>query len=245
MPKLHRTVKNLFINGWAWLLDYVYVIFWQVHGIIRPLNPTQYLSKNTGGTEQQIPVVLLPGIYENWQFMKPLADMLYNQGYSVHVIPDIGRTTGRVEDLAAQVKKYLVEHRLTQCILVAHSKGGLIGKNVLIDPEAEKRVRGMIALNTPFSGSPYAHFIPVKSVRDFIPNSPTLATLAQNSLVNARIISIYGLFDPHIPKGSYLEGAENIQLAIRGHFRILHNTKVHETVLAALQRFTPPHHTHI
>ena len=38
---------------------------------------------------------------------------------------------------------------------------------------------------------------------------------------NTRIVSIFGIFDPHIPGGSSLAGAHNIVLETGGHFRIL------------------------
>jgi pimeloyl-ACP methyl ester carboxylesterase len=45
--------------------------------------------------------------------------------------------------------------------------------------------------------------------------------MSRELTINSRITSIYGPFDPHIPEGSVLPGATNIELPVAGHFRIL------------------------
>ena len=105
--------------------------------------------------------------------------------------------------------------------IVAHSKGGLIAKHALRDPATLARVRHVIAVNTPFSGSSYASWFLLPSVRMFAPNGPVIRALSVELAVNHRISSLYSVFDPHIPESSCLEGAENIVLATIGHFRPL------------------------
>ncbi len=39
------------------------------------------------------PVVLVPGVYERWQFLRPIADALAARGHPVHVIPELGINT--------------------------------------------------------------------------------------------------------------------------------------------------------
>ncbi len=39
--------------------------------------------------------------------------------------------------------------------------------------------------------------------------------------MNSRITSIYSAWDPHIPGGSQLAGARNIELRSTGHFRVV------------------------
>ena len=55
--------------------------------------------------------------------------------------------------------------------------------------------------------------------------------LSREGRVNERITSVYGLFDPHIPEGSMLPGARNIQLETAGHFRILAHEDTIRTIL--------------
>ncbi len=57
--------------------------------------------------------------------------------------------------------------------------------------------------------------------RALAPSAPDVLALAAETAVNARITSIYPLFDPHVPGGSELPGAENVRLPIAGHTRIL------------------------
>jgi triacylglycerol lipase len=237
MPAIYRKVKELFVDGWSWMLDYMYVGFWQVHGFILRSNPQVY-TKNDHSKE--VPIVLIPGIYENWQFMKPVADMLHQAGHTIYVIDELGYNTGDIETMASIANDFIMKHELKKYIIVAHSKGGLVGKYILAQFNAQHTALGMISLNTPYSGSPYARFIPLKSTRIFVPDSPILSQLALNSDINKSIVSIYGLFDPHVPKGSYLEKARNIQLETRGHFRIMNKTEVHAAILQGLDFLLKP-----
>ena len=54
----------------------------------------------------------------------------------------------------------------------------------------------------------------------------SIVALASEEEVNARIVSVFGAFDPHIPAGSELAGAKNVQLDTGGHFRILNDPRV-------------------
>jgi triacylglycerol lipase len=114
---------------------------------------------------------------------------------------------------------------------VAHSKGGLVGKRLLAHP----RVDRLIAIATPFSGSVYANFLPGRTLREFRPTNDALLELAADVASNARIVSIYPSFDPHIPGGSALDGAVNIEIPTTGHFRILSDPQVVRAVEGALE----------
>ncbi|WP_026553599.1 alpha/beta fold hydrolase [Arthrobacter sp. H20] len=214
-------------RGWSWVLDYAYVGFWQVHGFLFREDPTRYLTPDPGPAGQTgPPVLLIPGIYETWQFMRPVAAHLASSGHPVHVVQQLGYNRGTVQSMARHVADYLSTHDLTDVVLVAHSKGGLIGKYVMTQPEGGERVRQLIAVNTPFSGSTYANFFVVPSIRAFSPRNRFLRTELANIGSNARITSVYSSFDPHIPQGSVLPGAVNIELATMGHFRIIGDRKL-------------------
>lgn len=92
-----------------------------------------------------------------------------------------------------------------------------------------------MTVNTPFSGSALARLLPLSAIRVFLPHSPELTALTSQQEVNRDIVSIYGRFDPHIPGGSRLEGARNVQLGTRGHFLPLSDPEVHEAVLGGLR----------
>ncbi|SDQ92243.1 esterase/lipase family protein [Arthrobacter crystallopoietes] len=218
-------------RGWAWLQDYAYVAYWQVHGFLFRDDPAPYLQ--AAGRKDQ-PVLLIPGIYEKWQFLKPIAEDLSQAGHPVHVVEPLGYNRGTVARMAELVSTYLAAADLQNVTIVAHSKGGLIGKYAMTIPGAAGRIARMVAINTPFSGSVYARFFLVPSIRAFSPSNSALRSLAAELSVNHRITSVYSTFDPHIPGGSELPGAENIELDLMGHFRIIGDSKVLEVIRSVL-----------
>ncbi|MGV8965043.1 MAG: esterase/lipase family protein [Cellulomonas sp.] len=216
-----------------WLRDYAFVISWQARGLLTRAGAEQFSAT---GVATSPAVVLLPGVYESWQFMRPLALALSRHGYPVHFVPTLGFNTGAVPDMANLVAATLERRGLDAVVLVAHSKGGLIGKYAMANCDPGHRIRGLVAINTPFAGSPYARWIPLAPVRAFVPTDAILAALAVEDAVNARITSVATRFDPHIPNGSELAGATNIELATPGHFRALGDPHLVPVILAVLDR---------
>jgi hypothetical protein len=167
------------------------------------------------------PVLLLPGVYETWHFLEAAGRHLHGFGHPVHVIPEFRSNLRPIADMATLACDYLVANDLTDVAIVAHSKGGLIGKTLMISEAGEARIRSMVAINSPFAGSDYAHLLPLRTLREFVPTHDTIVTLARSAEVNQRITSIYSSWDPIIPNGSILDGATNLELPVAGHFRIL------------------------
>lgn len=182
------------------------------------------------------PVLLLPGVYEAWTFLRPLANRLHAAGHPVHVVRGLGRNLRAIPDAAAIAQRYLDSADLRGVVLVAHSKGGLIGKHMMLVNDTEGRIDRLVAIATPFGGSSYARYMLDPQLRAFEPTETTLAMLGANSLANARITSIYGDHDTHIPEGCALAGATNIELPVTGHFRVLSDRAVLAAVDAALAR---------
>ena len=202
---------------WGWLLDYAYVACWMVRGFLATSTPQDLLVPATGPLA---PVLLIPGVYESWRFLQPVAVHLYRRGHPVHVLDKLGYNTGTIPDMALLVREYLDELDLRHVVVIAHSKGGLIAKYALREPALLDRVDRLVAINTPFSGSRYAYLF-LGGVRTFTPRSSLIRQLNQDRDVNGRISSLYSVFDPHIPETSRLEGAQNIILPTVGHFRPL------------------------
>ncbi len=172
------------------------------------------------------PIVLLPGIYETWRFLEPLARALHDRGHPVHVVVELGGNRRPIAESAQRVAAFLLSRDLHDVVLVAHSKGGLIGKHVMAFSPEGVRVRAMVAVATPFGGSRYSRLMPTPSLRAFASGDATMRALAASAEANARIVSVYGPFDPHIPEGSELAGARNVRLAEGGHFRVLADPRV-------------------
>ena len=208
-------------NAAWWARDYLYALRWQVAATLTRTDPRQFL------TGELTPIVILPGVYETWRFMMPLIRAMHDRGHPVHVLPVLRRNRRPVDDAAARVVDYLAEQDLRGCVLLAHSKGGLVGKRAMVVDAPTGRVRAMLAVATPFGGSRYGRLMVLPSLRIFSPRSATILALSREHEVNARIVSVYGRFDPHIPEGSDLPGAaKNVRLDTGGHFRVLAHPRV-------------------
>lgn len=211
----------------AWAVrDWLYAARWQVRGL-GPTTADDYLDGD------RPPVVVIPGVYETWHFMRPLMDALHDRGHPVHVLPVLRHNVRPVPASAEEVVAYLEEHDLSEVLLVAHSKGGLIGKYAMASLDPEHRIDRMVAVSTPFGGSSLARLAPVAHLRVFRAADPVLAAMGRELAVNVRITSVYGVFDTLIPEGSELAGATNVRLPVGGHFRILGDPRTREAVLAA------------
>ncbi|WP_150308666.1 esterase/lipase family protein [Planctomonas psychrotolerans] len=227
-------MRRLIRNGVSWFLDYAYVGYWQVVGFLFRRDPERYRN----GVEA--PVLILPGIYERWQFLLPVIERLHRAGHPIHVVTTLGYNTGDVVSMAKLCRHYVEEADLRGVIIVAHSKGGLIGKYLMAFGDPEERVTAMVAINTPFGGSRYARFFFTRPIRAFVPTHETLLALAKRKEINPRITSVFSEFDPHIPESSALVDAHNVKLPTGGHFRVLAEpellTAVERAVEAAPRR---------
>ena len=67
--------------------------------------------------------------------MQPVADHLYRAGHPVYVLDKLGYNTGAVEAMAQIVSEYLESLKLRDVVVIAHSKGGLIAKHALANPD--------------------------------------------------------------------------------------------------------------
>ena len=208
--------------------DYPNALRFRAHAVRARAVPASF------GEGRLRPVVILPGIYESWHYLRPVAERLNELGHPVHVIPALGLNRAPIPATASRVHAYLVERELVGVALVAHSKGGIVGKHLMALDDRDGRVDRLIAIASPFGGSAMARIAPNPALRAFLPNDPVIAGLAAERAVNERITSIYPSFDPHIPEGSALEGARNIEVPVVGHFRILLQPAVIAAVLEAV-----------
>lgn len=200
-----------------WIADYAYAARRQVDAHLSRAAARDF----RGGDPAAAPVLVVPGVYEPWRFMLPVIRDLHERGHPVHIVDPLRNNRVPVTEGARLVDAALAEHDLADAVIVAHSKGGLIGKHVMAFGAEARRVRAMVAVASPFGGSSYARYLIGPTLRAFSPTDATVMRLASSLEANARITSVFARFDPHIPEGSELEGATNVRVETGGHFRIL------------------------
>ncbi len=258
-------------RGLWWASDYVYAGWRQLDlltppwaiGRPRPV-PDAWRRGDTALPE----TVLLPGVYEHWTFLRPLGNALSAAGYRVCVVHGLGVNRRAVAETAEHLGEKLAESDPPAAgrVLVAHSKGGLIGKQLLISSGAARAAAaeaasggdpaqaaadappgpgtsslgllGLVAIATPFGGSSRARLLLDPSIRAFLPDDRTIVTLGRETSVNGRIVSIFGPYDPHIPEGSALDGATNVRVPTAGHFRVLAAPRTHTAVIDGIALLT-------
>lgn len=227
-------------RGAWWARDYAYAGLRVLESLRRPdASLLAQMHEVAGGPAPRAPVILVPGVYESWAFLRRLAVAVHRDGHPVHVLPTLGHNRGPIPAAATLLGRYVVEKGLDDVVVLAHSKGGLIGKLAMLREDPEGRLRGMVTVATPFGGSPLARWVPFPAVRAFRPTDTILMALAAERAVNARIVSVYGPFDPHIPNGSHLDGAmANVEVRTPGHFRVLADPRLPAVVRDAVERLS-------
>ncbi len=214
-----------------WVHDYLYAVHQAAYSFIYRGVPRHYLGYVVSGRP---PIILIPGIYEKWHSLKAFADPLSRRGHPVYALTHLGYNTGAISRSAQLVRELIEEQKLRKVIILAHSKGGLIGKAVLAFHNRDNRVRKVIAIASPFGGSYAVNYFPIRTLRELHPSHETIRRLQQEKTVNRHIVSIFGVFDNHVwPEDSCrLPGARNIEVNVHGHHKILFDREVRRIVLA-------------
>lgn len=211
---------------------------WAHVGVRWPAAVMDRTQADAWASGDRIPVVLLPGIWEPWRYLRPLGERLHHAGHPVFPVPALRLNGADLAASAEVVAAFLAARDLRNVVLVAHSKGGLIGKQAMLRPEVAARVRGMVAVCSPFDGSRLARPVFARTPLGlFCPDGGVLLALAAERAVNARITSIGAAWDEMIPDGSVLPGARNITVAMPGHFLPIADPGVATLVCAEVDRF--------
>ncbi|MHA6525715.1 alpha/beta hydrolase [Tessaracoccus sp. G1721] len=182
----------------------------------------------------QVTVVLIPGILEPWSYLAPLARWLGRRGHRVEFIEGLGWNLGHLDASADHCLEVLRARGVRDAVLVAHSKGGLIGKAVLTRQGEDGVALGLVAVATPFGGSsmgrPLHRLVSRSPLGLFAPGNAVLRRLSAEVAVNAQIVSLAPAWDQVIPDGSHLAGATNVDLDSPGHFRPMRDEAVWEII---------------
>ncbi len=210
----------MLLKAGRWIQDYVFALNKQSHAFIFRNPPRHYLGYVN---EHRSPIILIPGIYEKWHFLKAIADPLSLAGHSVYVVKSLGYNLKSIPASAKLIRMLIDEEDLRNVTLIAHSKGGLIGKYLLAFENHDKRIRKLIAIATPFSGSHIVNYVPHAPAKEIHPESDIIVKLQSEKSVNQDIVSICGTSDGHLwPETScHLDGAQNVKVAAHGHHQVL------------------------
>lgn len=212
-----------------------------IHGAVSTLvyvkPPAHYRGYVVDG---KVPVVIIPGILGKWSFMKRIADTISHLGHPVYVVPNLGYNLYSVPDSSKIVYDVIKQENLSNVILVAHSKGGLIGKHVLIHHNSNNAILGMVSVATPYSGSAMAKLVPYDPIRELLKDSATIKDLESHEQVNSKIVSIRPRYDNHVwaEEGSHLKGAKNIDVEVHGHHKVVYDKEVIGLVVGEIEEMT-------
>ncbi len=188
-------------------------------------------------------ILLVPGWGDRARVLRHLQAFLIDAGFSsdrVHAIEfrsRFGSNISHAHELAAFIGE-LVAGGVTAVDIVAHSMGGLAVRQLLDQfPAVATRVRRVITLGSPHSGTFAAWLIWGDGAREMRPGSAFLKQLRGASTHGAELVSIRAPFDVRILPGSssVLAGARNFQLPCLGHRDLLRRRRVLQRVRELLE----------
>jgi triacylglycerol lipase len=216
-----------------WFKDYAYATKKHIHSIVRRKIPSHYISD----TDYKGDIILIPGVYEKWQFLKKIGDFLSREGYSVHIVEEIKRNRQAIHKESSKLHAYIEKNKIKDAVIIAHSKGGLVGKHYLVNHNKDNRVIKLIAIATPFSGSNIAKIIKTKAVKELHPEGQSIQALKKITEVNQIITSIFPESDNQIwhKDRSFVENGKNIVLKIKGHHKILDSKELIDVIKQELE----------
>lgn len=222
----------------GWIRDYAHMLRRGTVMYFRKRPPAHYLDYVL---EDKAPVIMLPGVFSRWGFSKTLTDHLSREGHPVYVVPKLGNNLWDIPTSADIVREIIDENALTGVILVAHSKGGLIGKYLMAHEDPDHRIKGLIAIGTPFHGSRVVRPFPIRALQELRPESEVIDRLAKETDHDRSIISIYPAYDNNVwhEKGSRLDGAlENIEIPLVGHHIVLEDPRTWKAVREGIEKLS-------
>lgn len=217
-----------------WFVDYLYRVLGEIQMHVFQTPPAYFIQN---AQKDKSPIILLAGLTLKWGFLKQIGDILSSRGFPIYIVPKLGSNLQTIPKSAALVREIIDKNDLKNVIIIGHSKGGLIGKYLLIHHNSDHRIKNLLAIASPFSGTSLAKFVPARSFKEVSPTSPVIQELSERTDVNKKIISIFPSFDNHIwPQGgSNLPGAKNIKVKVKGHHRILFDNATKKTIINCIK----------
>jgi triacylglycerol lipase len=182
------------------------------------------------------PILLIPGYCCNEGMWLPLRTRLRAAGHAV-ASATLDPPFGSIDELAGAldgaIDRLLAQTGGGKVVLVGHSMGGLIARAFLARGGAD-RVAALVTIATPHRGSDLARFGPGRDAREMEPGSDWLRALNEGA-PPVPTYCVWSARDEFVtPQASArLDGAEQIVLALPGHFGLLRAPETLKTVLRA------------
>jgi triacylglycerol lipase len=187
-------------------------------------------------------VLLLHGLGDTCRLFKDLKPFLEQRGWIVHclnLVPNNGDSA--LEVLAGQAARY-IESDLPAGVpvnLVGFSMGGLVARYYAQRLDPEGRLRRLVTISSPHSGTWTAYLRWNPGARQMRPGSAFLRDLDQGRevLKRAGFTSIWTPFDLMIlpAKSSVMPQARVVRLNISHHARMIRHPRVLQAVERALR----------
>ncbi len=200
------------------------------------------MRRESVGARTGMPILLVHGYFSNrgiwWRFRRHLiaADVHSRLGpiYTVSLEPLWGGMDEMVARLGTKIAAICHETGHQQCVVVAHSMGGLLTRAYMADPVVANRVARLVTLGSPHGGTQMSSYGVGKCVSEMRVGSAWLAALerAESDIPHPPTLSIYTLNDDLVypPENARLAWAENVPVAGIGHVGLLFSKKIAERV---------------
>lgn len=189
--------------------EYILILRHKVFSLFSTI-PENYNKGDAGN------VLMIVGFNGPWGSLKTISDRLNKQGYKIH-FPKF-KTRDPILKIVDEISQFINDYQLENIIIVVHSKGGIVARNLLnID---YSNINKIINIAVPNNGTIFG-YLNIHNLHELKPKSSQLKAL--DDAKTDKIINIYPKFDNHvIPNSSlYLKGANNVEIDIVGHTRLL------------------------
>lgn len=163
-------------------------------------------------------ILLVPGQFGTWYYLRKLGNYLNHLGYKIYTTPSIEPNIHTISYCAKEVKDRILALNLNKIIIIGHSKGGLIARNLLIDKEVYSKIKKVITISTPHLGTLWGYFY-LFNIHELIPNSHEIERLSQDQGKYKTVVNLYSKIDPFVVpnKSLILKDAKNIVIGTVGH----------------------------
>ena len=206
---------------------------WALGWAVSAARPLGYVAPVWRGRRRgPRPVVLVHGYAMSRAYFLLLAGRLGRTGLG----PFYGYeywTLGKVASAARRLGEYIEElcrfHRTDEVDLIGHSMGGVVARYYLSLGGGAARVRHLVTLGSPHSGTEVSYFGVGRPVHELLPGSALLARLDAAGLpASTRALAIWSRADAMVwsERQAHLPGARMLAFDDLGHLGLLASRRV-------------------